>query len=265
MESRILPLENMTHQEIGRLGLLKDIPPLKISIIIPAYNEEHRLGQTIKQIIAYMEKEGHDYEIIVVDDGSIDRSVEVAKPFSQKGVRIIRNDCNRGKGYTVRHGMLDAQKPLALFSDADLSTPIEELEKLVAPILAGNAQVAIGSRAAPGAQIEIFQPFYRVAMGKIFNLLLHLFALGDFYDTQCGFKLFTRQAAQAVFRRQRLSGFSFDVEILAIARSLGFQIAEVPVRWIDSSDSKVRILRDSSAMLFDLFKVRWNTLLGRYR
>ncbi len=161
--------------------------------------------------------------------------------------------------------MLDAQKPLALFSDADLSTPIEELEKLTVTILCGKAQLAIGSRAAPGARIEIAQPLYRVTMGKIFNLLLHLFALGGFYDTQCGFKLFTRQAAQAVFRRQRVCGFSFDVEILAIARSLGFQIAEVPVCWINSPDSKVHVLWDSLAMFFDLFKVRWNSLLGRYR
>jgi dolichyl-phosphate beta-glucosyltransferase len=238
---------------------------LEISIILPAYNEEMRLGATLERILSYMEKMGHDYEIIVVDDGSLDRTVAVAECFSRKGVRTLRNVRNRGKGYTVRHGMLDARKPLVLFSDADLSTPIEEVEKLAAPILACQAQVAIGSRAVAGARIEVSQPFYRVAMGKTFNLFVRLVALRGIHDTQCGFKLFTGEAAREVFRRQRLTGFGFDVEILAIARRLGFPIAEVPVRWINSEETKVDVVRDSARMLIDLFKVRWNDLRGFYR
>jgi dolichyl-phosphate beta-glucosyltransferase len=240
-------------------------PTLDVSIIIPAFNEEKRLGDTLERILCYLKGKGHSYEIIVVDDGSGDGTVTVAERFSQRGVRILRNDRNRGKGFTVRHGMLQSSKELVLFSDADLSTPIEEVEKLAAPILAGKAQVAIGSRAVAGAQIEISQPLYRVAMGKMFNLFVRLVALGGIHDTQCGFKLFTRRAAQEVFRRQRLSGFGFDVEILAIARRLGFSIAEVPVRWINSEETKVDALRDSARMLFDLFNVRWNDFRGLYR
>lgn len=237
---------------------------LNISIIIPAYNEEKRLGTTLVRIVSYMNEMGNDYEIIVVDDGSRDGTMAVAKRFQQYKVRSIRNDRNLGKGNAVHHGMLEAQKSLVLFSDADLSTPIEELEKLAVPILAGEVQVAIGSRAVTGARIEVSQPAYRVAMGKLFNLFVRMIAIGEFYDTQCGFKLFTRNAAQEIFRRQRLFGYGFDVEILTIARRLGFQVAEVPVRWINSAETKVDLLRDSTEMFFDLFKIRLNDFLGRY-
>ncbi len=172
---------------------------LNITIVIPAYNEEKRIGETLEKIVKYMENKKHDYEIIVVDDGSCDGTINMADGFSQKNVRTLRNNRNRGKGYSVRHGMRNALKSFVLFSDADLSTPIEELENLTKPILTGEAQVAIGSRAITGAIIEIPQPLYRVAMGKIFNLLVRLIAIGGFNDTQCGFKLFTRQAAQEIF------------------------------------------------------------------
>jgi len=238
---------------------------VNISIVIPAYNEEARLRGTLERILSHVDGKGYDHEIIVVDDGSGDGTVLVAEGFAGKGVRILRNDRNRGKGYAVRHGMLEAGKDLLLFSDADLSTPIEELEKLAAPVLTGKVQIAIGSRAVAGSQIEISQPAYRVAMGKIFNGLVRGIALGGVRDTQCGFKLFTREAAREVFRRQTLHGFGFDVEILFIARRLGLQIAEVPVRWIDSPDSKVHAIRDSWGMLQDLFRVRWNDLRGKYR
>ena len=238
---------------------------LNISIIIPAYNEEGRLGDTLQRILSYMNEKGHDYEIIVIDDGSRDDTKAVAERFQQYRVRTIRNDRNRGKGYAVRHEMLEAQKTLVLFSDADLSTPIEELENLAARILAGEAQVAIGSRAIPGARIEVSLPAYRVAMGKIFNLFVRMVAIGGVHDTQCGFKLFIRETAREIFRRQRLYGFGFDVEILAIARQLGYRVVEVPVRWINSAETKVDVFRDSAAMFFDLFKIRWNGFLGMYK
>lgn len=241
------------------------INKIDISIVIPAYNEEKRLEKTLQRILTYLQEKDCDYEIIVVDDGSRDETLAVAGRFSQKGVRSLRNDRNRGKGYTVRHGMLDARKSFVLFSDADLSTPIEEMENLIVPIISGEAQIAIGSRAIHGARIEVSQPFYRIAMGKIFNMFVRLIALGGIHDTQCGFKLFTREAAQEVFRRQQIPGFGFDVEVLAIARQLGYKIAELPVRWINSAESKVDALHDSSAMFFDLLRVRLNILRGRYR
>lgn len=238
---------------------------MEISVVIPAYNEERRLGGTLDRIVSYMKSQVHEYEVIVVDDGSSDGTVSVAKRFSNDGIRVLRNDRNRGKGCAVRHGMLDAKMSMVLFSDADLSTPIEELEELAKPVLARRAQVAIGSRAVVGSHIEVSQPVYRVAMGKFFNLLVRVIALGGIHDTQCGFKLFTRHAAQEVFRRQRLDGFGFDVEVLAIARRLGFRIAEIPVRWINSPETKVDVVRDSTRMFLDMFRVRWNDLSGKYR
>jgi dolichyl-phosphate beta-glucosyltransferase len=238
---------------------------MDVSIVIPAYNEESRLAATLDRVLAYLGERGHPHEILVVDDGSQDGTAALAERYASRGVRLLRNPGNRGKGYSVRHGMLAASRPLVLFSDADLSTPIEELERLAAPVEAGEAAVAIGSRAVAGANVEVSQPFYRVAMGKIFNRIVRLVALGGFADTQCGFKLFTREAAQAVFALQRFERFSFDVEILYIARKLGFRIAEVPVRWLNSPDTKVSPVKDSLDMFADLFRIRWNDLRGRYR
>ncbi len=238
---------------------------MNLSVVIPAYNEEKRLGATLERTIDYLTGQKADFEILVVDDGSSDGTTALAAGFADRGVRVLENPGNRGKGYSVRHGMLEATKDLVLFSDADLSTPIEEVERLAAPILAGDADVAIGSRAVRGANIEVSQPFYRVLMGKTFNRFVRLIAVGGIADTQCGFKLFTRDAAQAVFSRQRFDGFSFDVEILFIARNRGLRIAEVPVRWVNDPDSKVSAVADSARMFGDLFKVRWNALRGRYR
>lgn len=240
-------------------------PLTEVSVVIPAYNEEVRLGATLDRILEYARTAGLDCEILVVDDGSRDGTAALAESFADRGVRLLRNPGNRGKGYSVRHGMLEAAKALVLFSDADLSTPIEELEKLAAPVLAGEADGAIGSRAVGGSNVEVSQPFYRVAMGKIFNRCVRLIAVGGFADTQCGFKLFTRESARAVFGRQLFEGFSFDVEILYIARVLGYRMAEVPVRWINSPDSRVSAVRDSLRMFADLFRIRWNGIRGRYR
>lgn len=237
----------------------------EVSVVIPAYNEEARLGATLDRVLEYARESGLDCEILVVDDGSKDDTASLAETYADRGVRLLRNPGNRGKGYSVRHGMLEGARALVLFSDADLSTPIEELDKLAAPILAGEADAAIGSRAVAGSKVEVSQPFYRVAMGKIFNRFVRAIAVGGFADTQCGFKLFTRESAQAVFKRQRFEGFSFDVEILYIARGLGYRVAEVPVRWIDSPDTRVSAVRDSIRMFADLFKIRWNGIRGRYR
>ena len=239
--------------------------PMDISLVIPAYNEEKRLGATLDRILAYGREKGHDQEILVVDDGSTDNTAALVEAYADRGIRLLKNPGNRGKGYSVRHGMLEATRDLVLFSDADLSTPIEEMEGLAAPVLAGEADGAIGSRAVTGSNVEVSQPLYRVAMGKIFNKFVRAIAVGGFADTQCGFKLFTRDAARAVFSRQTFEGFSFDVEVIFIARNLGLRIAEVPVRWVNSPETKVSACMDSLRMFLDLFKVRWNHLRGKYR
>jgi dolichyl-phosphate beta-glucosyltransferase len=161
--------------------------------------------------------------------------------------------------------MLNASKSIVLFSDADLSTPIEEMEKLYNTIQSGDAQVAIGSRAIHGARIEVSQPLYRIAMGNVFRMLTRLIALEGIHDTQCGFKMFSLEATKAIFRRQQLSGFGFDVEVLAIARQLGYKIEEFPVRWINSAESKVNAWHHSLEMFLDLIRIRWNIIRGYYR
>ena len=238
---------------------------MNISVVIPAYNEEKRLGPTLERVIEFFGGAGHEFEILVVDDGSRDGTVALAETFADRGVKVLKNPGNRGKGYSVRHGMLEAARDIVLFSDADLSTPIEEVEALVAPVLDGKADGAIGSRAVHGSNVEVSQPFYRVLMGKTFNLFVRTIAIGGYSDTQCGFKLFTREAAQQIFKRQLFEGFSFDVEILFIAKKLGLKVAEVPVRWVNDPETKVSAVRDSLRMFRDLFRVRWNAVCGRYR
>ena len=200
-------------------------------------------------------------EIIVVDDGSRDATAQVA---GEAGARVLKNPGNRGKGYTVRHGMLEARGDWALFSDADLSSPIEELEKLWRAAERENAQVAIGSRAVDRSLVGVHQPFFREAMGRLFNLIMRMITGLPFRDTQCGFKLFESRAAREVYRRQRLEGFGFDVEVLYIASRLGYRALEVPVRWNDVAGTKVSLWRGMTAFL-DPLKVRWNGITGKYR
>lgn len=228
-----------------------------LSVIIPAYNEEKRLGSSLEKIFAYLANQDYSYEVIVVDDGSRDTTSEVVEAFSRKKkeVKLIRNCRNEGKGFAVRRGMLAAQGEYLLFSDADLSTPIEEVEKLFV-CLEDGYDIAIGSR-GPGARIEKRQPLLRQTMGKIFNILfIRFLVLKGIKDTQCGFKLFKRNTARDVFSRQRCTGFAFDVEILLISKQLGYRIKEQPIRWINSIDSKVNILRDSPAMLGELWQIK---------
>jgi glycosyltransferase involved in cell wall biosynthesis len=233
-----------------------------ISIIIPAFNEEKRLPSTLKTVKAYLDRSTWDFaEVVVVDDGSRDGTLAVAE---SAGVRVLRNPGNRGKGFTVRHGMLEARAEWALFTDADLSSPIEEVEKLWSAVERDGAQGAIGSRALDRSLVGIHQPPFREIMGRIFNLVMRCITGLSFRDTQCGFKLFETAAAREIFRRQRLDGFGFDVEVLFIAKQLGIRALEVPVRWNDAPGTKVSLLRGIAAFL-DPLKVRWNGLTGKYR
>jgi dolichyl-phosphate beta-glucosyltransferase len=233
-----------------------------ISIIIPAYNEEKRLPSTLDTIRRYLAASRWDFaEIVVVDDGSSDSTAAVA---ARAGARVLRNPGNRGKGYSVRHGMLEAAGERSLFTDADLSTPIEELEKLWDAASSGKLHIAIGSRAVDRSLIGVHQPLFRELMGRLFNLVMRLITGLPYHDTQCGFKLFESRAAREIFALQRLDGFGFDVEVLFIARRLGYRALEVPVRWNDVAGTKVSLWRGLKAFL-DPLQVRWNGLLGRYR
>jgi len=237
------------------IGQKEEIPYL--SVVIPAYNEEKRIGNTLEQIMRYLNQKPWDWDIVLVDDGSKDRTVEIAqKAITDSRLKILKNIENLGKGASIRKGMLSAKGKFRLFSDADLSTPIEELEKIL-PYTEKDYGVAIGSRALKESQLEVRQPFYREWMGRIFNCFVRLFVIGSIKDTQCGFKVFTAEAAESIFRVQRLSGFAFDVEVLFLARKKGFKIKEVPVRWINSPASKVHPIKDSVKMFIDILKVRF--------
>jgi len=233
-----------------------------ISIVIPAYNEESRLPATLAEAL----DRGFS-EVLVVDDGSTDGTARVTKEFQREHpqVRLLSNPGNRGKGYSVRHGMLEAKGGWILFSDADLSAPIEEVHKLIRAVEEQGASVAIGSRALDRSLIKVHQSHFRETAGRIFNLFVRVLTGLPFLDTQCGFKLFEAGAAHQIFRRQRLDRFGFDVEVLFIARRLGYRAVEVPVRWSHSEGTKVRMFRDSVNMFIDLVRIRWNALRGKYR
>ena len=237
-----------------------------ISIIIPAYNEEKRLPAALRQVIAYVRRGGWQFaEILVVDDGSTDGTAEVAAQMRAEfpELRVLRNPGNRGKGYAVRHGMLECRGEWALFSDADLSAPIEELETLWLAAARDGAQVAVGSRALDRGLIGVHQSWFRENAGRVFNLVMRLITGLPFRDTQCGFKLFSSGAAREIFRRQLLDGFGFDVEVLFIGRRLGYREIEVPVKWSDVAGTKVSTWRGVAAFL-DPLLVRWNQIRGRY-
>jgi dolichyl-phosphate beta-glucosyltransferase len=238
------------------------------SIVVPAYNEEKRLPATLAAIVAYLDRNGSpSSEVLVVDDGSSDATAAVAEGFqsTHPEVRVLRNPGNRGKGYSVRHGMLEARGDWILFTDADLSAPIEELDKLLAAARERGASVAIGSRALDRSLIAVHQSWFRETAGRFFNLLMRIATGLPFSDTQCGFKLFERKAAQEVFRRLAIERWGFDAEALFLARRLGFKTIEIPVRWSHSEGTKVHMLRDSVNMFLDLLRIRWNQLRGAYR
>ena len=237
--------------------------PVYLSLVIPAYNEEHRIGNTLRRAEAYLAQMSYPCEIIVVDDGSSDGAADhIKKEFPE--VTVIRYQPNHGKGYAVKTGMLAARGAFRVFYDADGSTPIEEIDKLW-PCFDVGADIVIGSRSIKGADIQVRQRRLREYMGRIFNGFVHLLVMRGVVDTQCGFKAFRGEIVNVVFHRQRLYGFCFDTEILYIARRHALRIVEVPVRWAHESHSRVHMVFDSLRMLRDLFRIRWNALLGRYQ
>jgi dolichyl-phosphate beta-glucosyltransferase len=239
----------------------------ELSIIIPAYNEERRLGPALASIHDYFCSKAQDLaaiEVLVVDDGSTDDTARIAQQWAGRmAVRLVSNGRNRGKGYSVRHGMLEARGRIALFTDADLSAPIPESEKLLAAIDLGN-QVAIGSRALDRSLISVHQSRFRETAGIIFNRLVRFFTGLRFEDTQCGFKAFVLGPCRRIFEQQRIERFGFDPEVLFLAQRHGLRTAEVPVRWAHDTATKVHVVRDSLLMFADLLYIRWNWLIGRY-
>ncbi len=234
-----------------------------LSIVIPAYNEEIRIAQTLDTVVGYVRGQGYSWEVVVADDGSQDRTAALVEAAVRENpeIRLVRLD-HRGKGWAVKSGMLEAQGQYRFLADADLSMPIEHLERFLPPRLTGF-DVAIGSREAPGAR-RFHEPTRRHLMGRAFNGMVRLLAVKGFTDTQCGFKCFEAQVAETLFPLQRAHGFGFDVEVLFLAQRLGMRIKEVPIDWYYHEGSKVKPLRDSFLMLNDLLSVRWNSFRGRY-
>jgi dolichyl-phosphate beta-glucosyltransferase len=231
-----------------------------LSVVVPAFNEAERLPRTLERIACHLDGWREPYEVLVVDDGSTDGTAERA---AAAGATVIRNEANRGKGYAVRRGMLAARGERRLMTDADLSTPIEELGTLRSRMDEGY-HVVIGSRATPGARVEVRQPWYRENVGRLFNLFVRALAVPGVLDTQCGFKLFTAEAARDVFSAARIDGYSFDVEAIFLARRKGYRVAEVPVVWRNDAASRVSLLRGFLAFP-DLLRIRANDWTGRYR
>jgi glycosyltransferase involved in cell wall biosynthesis len=237
-----------------------------ISVVIPAYNEEKRLPQTLERVAAYLNAHDLDFrEIVVVDDGSSDATAAFAERFAagNKGVRVLKNGANRGKGYSVRSGMMAAAGEWVLFSDADLSAPIEQLEVLMQAVESEGADVVIGSRALDRSLVGVHQPGFRESAGKFFNFVMRLAVGLPIHDTQCGFKLFSLRAVRTIFPRQRLDRFGFDVEVLLIAHLHGFCIEEVPVQWSHIEGTRVSMLGGMRAFV-ELLEIRVNQILGRY-
>ena len=237
----------------------------KYSIVIPAYNESARIPATLRSVVDCVRARGWDAEVVVVNDGSLDDTAAVVRKFARTApeVRLLENEKNCGKGYSVRHGILQALGEIVMFTDADLSSPMEEAEGLFAAIAQG-ADIAIGSRWLATSRQTHRQPLYRQVFGRCFNLLTRMVMNLPFADTQCGFKAFTRSAAQTVFQLQTIERWGFDPEILFIALKRGYHIAEVPVSWAHDARTRISYLRDGMQMLKELAIVRWNALLGRY-
>lgn len=237
----------------------------KYSIVVPAYNESERLGTTLEQILNHVRRQSWNAEIVVVDDGSRDDTLEIANRFAatHSEVRPIQNPGNQGKGYAVRNGMLHARGEMVLFTDADLSSPISEACKLFAALESG-ADVAIGSRWLDPSLMFQRQSFKRQALSRVFNFYLRVVLLFPYRDTQCGFKAFTRHAAEMIFPLQRVNRWGFDAEILYLAHRQKLRVIEVPVAWGHDEGSKIHPVRDGLRMGWDALKIRWNGLTGQY-
>jgi len=229
-----------------------------LSIVIPAYNEENRLNPTLEKINSYLKNKNFEYEIILIDDGSEDSTVKIAleSELAKKGKLIlVKNEKNTGKGFSIRRGILASSGEYILFSDSDLSTPIEEFDELFLHIQSGY-DIAIGSRSIEGADVRVHQPFYREIMGRVFNFLVQLLVLKGFVDTQCGFKLFKASAAKDIAKELKIDRFGFDVEMLYLAKKKNYRIKEVPVIWLNSPISRVSPVSDSCKMFMDLWRIR---------
>lgn len=235
------------------------------SIVIPAYNESGRVGPTLERMLAHVAERGWDAEIIVVDDGSYDDTAKIVRAYAAKNpcLRLLQNPGNRGKGYSVRNGMLHARGEILLFSDADLSSPMDEADKLFAAIEAG-ADIAIGSRWLCRDLQTQQQPIHRQIIGRIFNLIVRILLGLRFKDTQCGFKAFSAAAAKAIFPLQRIERWGFDPELLYLAQRLKLRVVEVPVEFAHSAGTRISPLRDGTRMLAEMLQVRWNGLVGKY-
>jgi dolichyl-phosphate beta-glucosyltransferase len=238
---------------------------LDLSIVIPAYNESARIGATLRSVVDCIRARRWRAQVLVVNDGSTDSTPEIVRAFQAGApeVLLMENPGNRGKGYSVRTGMLAAQTPVVMFTDSDLSAPIEEAERLLAAI-AGGADIAIGSRWLESGRQTHRQPLYRQLFGRCFNFVTRAVMGLPFADTQCGFKAFTRQAAQTVFQLQTIERWGFDPEILFIALKRGFRVVEVPVSWAHDERSRMSYLKDGLQMLKEIALIRWNALTGRY-
>lgn len=238
---------------------------MHLSVVIPAYNETHRLPKTLWSVSSYLQKQEYDYEIVVVDDGSRDNTVDAVRVLQSEipRLKLIANAQNRGKGYVVRQGMLASQGEFRLFMDADNATTIDHVERMW-PEVEKGADVVICSRDIPGSVLPVAQPWWRRRLGDVFNLIVQATSgLFGIWDTQCGFKGFTAEAAESIFPKARIDRWAFDVELLVIARKAGLTIVEVPVTWVNDPDSKVK-LKGMIRMLLEVAQIRWNTMKGLY-
>jgi glycosyltransferase involved in cell wall biosynthesis len=235
-----------------------------LSIVIPAYNEALRVGKTLAEVQKYAATKPFEVEVVLVDDGSRDRTRELFEEFQnlRPGTRVLCNEVNRGKGFSVRRGVLESRGKVILFTDADLSAPIKEADKLLAALESEAADAAIGSRALDRKLIGIHQPWRREYAGRFFNLLVQLFTGLKIHDTQCGLKLFRRETTRRAFELQRVDRFGFDPEVLFLIQRFGGKIVEIPVRWNDNPATKVHFLRDSALMFLDLIVLRWRAWAG---
>ena len=238
---------------------------LYLSVVIPAYNEERRIGKTLAKFRRYFDAQNYAYEVIVSDDGSSDTTREIVNIIAEgwPQLRLLTASYNQGKGAVVKRGMLSARGQYVLFADADNATPIEELEKFWPYIK--TYPIVFGSRYCFGAQVHIAQARHRIILSRLSNLLIRTMAVPGVWDTQCGFKLFERNAGQNIFANVRLTRFGFDIEAFAIARQLGYQFKEVGINWYNDFDTRVRTGREALRTLRDLFKITWNKLHGKYR
>jgi dolichyl-phosphate beta-glucosyltransferase len=234
-----------------------------LSLIFPAYNEEQRLPETLKQVFDFSKKQSYTVEVIVVENGSTDRTFQIAQEFhtNHPELQVLQN-AHRGKGKAIQQGILAAQGEYRFMCDVDLSMPLEEINRFLPPAIQG-CDIAIASREAPGA-VRYEEPYYRHFVGRIYNGLIRFMSLPGLQDTQCGFKCFSKKAAEDLFPRQTLTGWSFDVEILFIAQLLGYKIVEIPINWYYNPHSKISVMRDSLKMGLDLLTIRLNALRGVY-